>query len=165
MDGALGVTTVLLGKLSLDDAIQKHPDSDLHVLTSGAIPPNPADLVQSHAMRDLLAEAKRRYDVVIIDAPPLLPVTDGALLAAQADGAVLVIRHGKTTKDQIATARGPAGAGRRRPRRERPEHGAQPCHEEWLRATAMATDTHRTSESRASAHRHRGQSQADAPHS
>lgn len=105
MDNSVGVTTVLLGAVSLDEALQKHPHSDLHVLGSGAIPPNPADLLQSRAMADLVAEARSRYDVVIVDAPPLLPVTDGALLAAAADGALLVVRHGRTTTDQLRHAR------------------------------------------------------------
>lgn len=104
LDNAVGVTTVLVGKVSLTDAIQKHGETDLHVLASGAVPPNPAELLQSKAMSELLAEIRQQYDVVIIDAPPLLPVTDAALLAAQADGALLIARHGKTTKDQFAQA-------------------------------------------------------------
>lgn len=104
LDNAVGVTTVLVGKVSVGDAIQKHEGSDLHVLGSGAVPPNPAELLQSKAMADLLEEVRRQYDVVVIDAPPLLPVTDAALLAAQADGAVLIARYGKTTKDQLAGA-------------------------------------------------------------
>lgn len=55
-------------------------------------------------MRSLLDELRTRYDTVIVDAPPLLPVTDAALLAAQADGALLVVRHGKTTRDQFGHA-------------------------------------------------------------
>jgi capsular exopolysaccharide synthesis family protein len=104
LDHAVGVTTVLLGRVSLDDAIQRHEDSDLDVLASGTIPPNPAELLQSNAMADLLKQIRDRYDMVIIDAPPLLPVTDAALLASQADGALLVVRYGKTTKDQLAQA-------------------------------------------------------------
>lgn len=104
MDNAVGVTTVLVGKVGLEDAIQKHEGTDLHVLGSGAIPPNPAELLQSKAMSDMLSDLRQQYDVVIIDAPPLLPVTDAALLSAQADGAVLVVRYGKTTKDQVVGA-------------------------------------------------------------
>lgn len=106
MDNALGITTVLVGRLSFQEAVQKHPETDLHFLASGSIPPNPAELLQSHAMADLLESARAAYDVVVIDAPPLLPVTDGALLAAQADGALLVVRHGKTTREQVKTAEG-----------------------------------------------------------
>ena len=104
LDYSVGATNVLLGKVSLDDAIQRHAESDLHVLASGTIPPNPAELLQSNAMADLLKRVRSDYDVVIIDAPPLLPVTDAALLSAQADGVLLVVRHGKTTKDQVAQA-------------------------------------------------------------
>ena len=104
LEDSVGVTTVLLGKIGLDDAIQKHEASDLHVLASGAIPPNPAELLQSQHMADLLAELRRRYSTIVIDAPPLLPVTDAALLAAQTDGALLVVRHGKTTRDQLSGA-------------------------------------------------------------
>src|SRR3546814_18537636 len=53
-------------------------------------------------MERLLADLRARFDVVIIDAPPLLPVTDAALIANQADGAFVVVRHGKTTKDQLS---------------------------------------------------------------
>lgn len=101
LDNAVGVTTVLLGRVSLEDAVQQHGESELHVLSSGAIPPNPAELLQSNAMTDLLKRLRSDYDVVVVDAPPLLPVTDAALLAAQADGALLVVRHGKTTRDQV----------------------------------------------------------------
>lgn len=104
VDNAIGVTTVLVGKVAVGDAIQKHDRSDLHVLGSGAVPPNPAELLQSKAMAELLAEVRGQYDIVIIDAPPLLPVTDAALLVAQADGALLIARHGKTTRDQFSQA-------------------------------------------------------------
>ncbi|WP_166134299.1 polysaccharide biosynthesis tyrosine autokinase [Nocardioides ochotonae] len=102
LDHAVGVTTVLVGKVSLEEAIQKHPGTDLRVLSAGAIPPNPAELLQSHAMTELLAKIRNDFDVVIIDAPPLLPVTDAALLASHADGALLVVRYGSTTRDQLA---------------------------------------------------------------
>ena len=74
------------------------------MITSGAKPPNPAELLQSHAMTGLIAQLRERYEVIIFDAPPLLPVTDAALVAAQTDGAVLVIRYGKTTKEQAGGA-------------------------------------------------------------
>ncbi|MQW78082.1 polysaccharide biosynthesis tyrosine autokinase [Nocardioides sp. dk4132] len=102
LDHAVGVTTVLVGKVSLEEAIQKHPGTDLSVLSAGAIPPNPAELLQSQAMTELLAKIRSEFEVVIIDAPPLLPVTDAALLASHADGALLVVRYGSTTRDQLA---------------------------------------------------------------
>ncbi|QIK75252.1 CpsD/CapB family tyrosine-protein kinase [Nocardioides piscis] len=104
LDGAVGTTSVLLGKVSLDDALQPYGDSGLQVLLCGPVPPNPSELLQSHAMETLLSDLRARFDLVILDAPPLLPVTDAALLANQADGAVVVVRHKKTTKDQLTHA-------------------------------------------------------------
>lgn len=104
MDNSIGVTTVLLGRVTFEDALQEHPSSTLSVLGSGAVPPNPAELLQSRAMADLLQRAKSRFDTIIIDAPPLLPVTDAALLSVQADGAIVVAAHGKTTREQLAQA-------------------------------------------------------------
>lgn len=104
LESAVGLTTVLIGKLSVDDAIQSTANEDLAVLTSGSTPPNPAELLKSAAMGNLIASLRETYDIVLIDAPPLLPVTDGALLAAQADGALLVVRHGRTTTDQVSLA-------------------------------------------------------------
>ncbi|GHJ58680.1 chromosome partitioning protein [Nocardioides sp. OK12] len=104
LDNSVGVTTVLLGKVTFEDALQEEVTSGLAVLGSGAIPPNPAELLQSRAMTDLLDRARERFDTVIIDAPPLLPVTDAALLGVHADGAIVVVAHGKTTKDQLAQA-------------------------------------------------------------
>ena len=100
-DDVIGVTNVLVGKVKLEDALQHDEASGLDFLAAGPIPPNPAELLQSNAMRELLATVRDHYDVVIIDAPPLLPVTDAALIAAQVDGAIVVVRHGKATRDQV----------------------------------------------------------------
>ena len=102
LERAVGLTTVLLGRMELKDAVQVHHETGLHVLTSGNLPPNPAELLQSHAMADLLGLVRDEFDIVVIDAPPLLPVTDAALIAAQVDGAVIVVRQGRTTRDQLA---------------------------------------------------------------
>lgn len=104
MDGAVGLTNVLIGRNKLDDAIKDGPVPNLSVLPSGVLPPNPSELLQSHAMKQVLARARESYDTVIIDSPPLLSVTDATLLAVQSDGALLVVRHGKTTKDQLRRA-------------------------------------------------------------
>ena len=104
LEATVGLTTVLIGRIGVEDSIQPWGPDGLHVITSGSVPPNPAELLQSHVMQDTLVKLRDRYDVIIIDAPPLLPVTDAALIASQADGAVLVFRHGKTTKDQALGA-------------------------------------------------------------
>ena len=104
LEGAVGLTTVLLGRISIADAIQRH-ESGLDVLASGSIPPNPAELLQSQAMHELLGKLEGSYDAIVIDSPPLLPVTDAALLAMQTEGALMVVRHGRTTRDQLRGAR------------------------------------------------------------
>nr|WP_227467849.1 polysaccharide biosynthesis tyrosine autokinase [Nocardioides lijunqiniae] len=104
LDEAVGTTSVLIGKVSLDDALQTYDGTDLSVLACGQLPPNPSELLQSQAMEVLIKDLRERFDVVILDAPPLLPVTDAALLSAQADGMLAVVRHGKTTRDQLRHA-------------------------------------------------------------
>ena len=104
LDDSVGTTSVLIGKVHLRDAMQQYGDTGLWVLSSGPIPPNPSELLQSNAMEKLIGELRDDFDIVILDAPPLLPVTDAALLAAQADGALVVVRHGKTTRDQLGHA-------------------------------------------------------------
>lgn len=104
LEPTVGVTTVLLGRVGFDDAVQE-VGPRCAVMASGATPPNPSELLQSEAMHRLLDEARRRYDYVLIDVPPLLPVTDAALLAAHSDGAMLVVRHNKTTRDQVEASR------------------------------------------------------------
>lgn len=101
---AVGLTTVLVGRVELPDAMQETGVSGLSVLSSGKTPPNPAELLQSRAMVSLVEQLRAEYDVVLIDAPPLLPVTDAALISSVVDGAVLVVRHGKTTADQVRAA-------------------------------------------------------------
>ncbi len=102
LDDGVGTTSVLIGKVALPDALQDFEVTGLKVLACGPIPPNPSELLQSVAMEKLLHDLRGLFDVVIIDAPPLLPVTDAALLTAQADGALVVVRHGKTTRDQLS---------------------------------------------------------------
>lgn len=105
LESTVGLTTVLIGGAQLSDAIQPWGRTGLDVIASGVLPPNPAELLQSKAMAAVLEQLRRDYDAVVIDAPPILPVTDAALIAAQTGGAILVVRHGKTTRDQAAQAR------------------------------------------------------------
>jgi capsular exopolysaccharide synthesis family protein len=104
VDPAIGLTTALVGKADIEDAIQVHEPSGLHVLASGAKPPNPTEILQSKVTHDLIRRLRQSYDMIIIDAPPLLPVADASVLSTLADGAILVIRHGQTTRDQVTEA-------------------------------------------------------------
>ena len=104
LDSVVGLTSVLIGRTSLEEAIQVHGPSGLHVLASGPEPPNPAEILQSSRTRDVIARLRQSYDVVIIDAPPALPVADPSVLSGIADGTMLVVRHGMTTADQVTAA-------------------------------------------------------------
>jgi capsular exopolysaccharide synthesis family protein len=104
IEKSVGLTTVLVGRVALDAALQPAGTPGLDVLTSGALPPNPSEILQTDAMRTLVSELRQRYDIVLIDAPPLLPVTDASLLASLSDGAILVVKHGETGREAVATA-------------------------------------------------------------
>jgi capsular exopolysaccharide synthesis family protein len=105
VDGA-GLTDVLVGRVTPAAVIQDHPDvPGLRILASGAIPPNPSELLGSHAMQSLISDLARNA-MVIIDAPPLLPVTDAAVLTRSADGALVVATHGGTLDTELAAALG-----------------------------------------------------------
>lgn len=101
LESAAGLTSILIGEASVDDVVQEWGEHGLHVLTSGPIPPNPSELLGSTAMEKLIRHLRTTYDLVIIDTPPLLPVTDAAVTAVQADGVLLVVEHGKTRIDQV----------------------------------------------------------------
>jgi succinoglycan biosynthesis transport protein ExoP len=104
LEGAAGLTDVLIGRAALDDVLQPWGRSSLAVLPSGPLPPNPSELLGSAQMTDLLTALRTRAEVVIVDAPPLLPVTDAAVLARGCDGAIIVVRHGKVTREQVTRA-------------------------------------------------------------
>lgn len=101
LDSAVGLTTVLVGNTDVKDAIQVHEESGLHFLSSGAKPPNPTEILQSGVTQDLIRKLRDSYDMVIIDGPPLLPVADAAVLSTMADGVILVVHHGQTTRDAV----------------------------------------------------------------
>ena len=104
--GPVGFSTVLSGSASLSEALQKTRYPKLTVLTSGSVPPNPSELLASQAARTLLAELRSEFDYVIVDSTPLLAVTDAAILAAAADGVLIMARFGQTKREQLAHAVG-----------------------------------------------------------
>ncbi|MGB4137830.1 MAG: polysaccharide biosynthesis tyrosine autokinase [Microbacterium sp.] len=100
-----GVSDVLAGRASLGDVVQRFGNGHLHVIGAGKVPPNPSEVLGSARMRELLS-ALSREAIVIVDAPPLIPVTDAAVLAHSADGAIIVGTVGKTTFEVLGKALG-----------------------------------------------------------
>lgn len=95
----LGLSTILSRQSDLNSAIQKTAVPNLHVIPAGPVPPSPAEMVASRSMEALVEELRKQYDVILIDSPPLLAVTDAQLLSTRCDGVILVIDHGKVKKD------------------------------------------------------------------
>ena len=104
IEGAVGLTSVLLGRTALEDAIQPWGDGTLQVLASGPLPPNPSELLGSAGMSELLRTLEGQFDLILIDAPPLLPVTDAAVLGAICSGVLMLIRSNSTRREQVARA-------------------------------------------------------------
>ena len=101
----LGLTSVLVGQTTLDEALQQTMVPRVRVLASGQIPPNPSELLGSRRMQAVLNELRERADLVLIDAPPVVAVTDAGLLARLVDGCLLVISIGKTPRDMAVSAK------------------------------------------------------------
>jgi polysaccharide biosynthesis transport protein len=101
-----GLSNVLTGSITLKQAITVAPTlPNLDVLPAGTPPPNPAELLASTNMRDVLAELRDKYDHIVLDTPPTLSVTDAVVLSPRADAIVLVIRSGSTTKQALRRSR------------------------------------------------------------
>lgn len=103
LSNQVGLSDLIVQKLNPSEVIQKVEDQ-FDVLTAGKIPPNPAELVGSEKMSQLLSCLKETYDYIIIDTPPVLSVTDPQLLALKADGTLIVIREGKARQKLILNA-------------------------------------------------------------
>lgn len=102
VERAVGLSDALVGRVALDDVIQPWGSDRLEVLPSGQLPPNPSELLGSDSMARLIERCRSEFDTIIIDTPPLLPVTDAAVVASRADGTLLAIRHGRTSRHQVS---------------------------------------------------------------
>lgn len=100
-----GLTTLLAKEKSFQEAIRTTNINNFFVLTSGPIPPNPAELLGSKKMRALIEELKGQFDVILFDAPPVLAVTDAQILATYCDGVVFVASFGQAEKQALITAK------------------------------------------------------------
>lgn len=104
LEGGVGLTDVLVGRAQPNDVIQRWGDTNLYVLPAGKVPPNPSELLGSQAMITLIRGLESSFDTVLFDAPPLLPVTDAAVLAKNTTGALLMVAAGRAHKNQLKGA-------------------------------------------------------------
>ena len=104
VDDTHGLTDVLVNRIPVERALQPIAPA-LDVLPSGPLPPNPSELLGSNRMVDLIATLRGRYDVILIDTAPLLPVTDAAVLAPRVDGVLVLVRHGRTVVQDVQAAK------------------------------------------------------------
>lgn len=100
-----GLTSMLTGKATEDKCIFNHPTIKCDVLLSGVKPPNPAELLSSPQMKEILDRLSEKYDYVICDTPPVSIVTDAAALSRFCDGVILVVRQKASTRDQVWAAK------------------------------------------------------------
>jgi capsular exopolysaccharide synthesis family protein len=101
LEGGAGLTDVLVGRAQPSDVIQRWGDTNLYVLPAGKVPPNPSELLGSAAMVSLIRGLEKSFDTVLFDAPPLLPVTDAAILAKNTSGVLLMVASGRAHKAQV----------------------------------------------------------------
>ncbi|WP_336698038.1 tyrosine-protein kinase family protein [Curtobacterium sp. USHLN213] len=104
MENSAGLTDLLIGRAELDDVVQPWGHTKLDVLPAGLVPPNPSELLGSTAMQALLELLTAQYDHVLLDAPPILPVTDAAVLATMTSGAVVVTSARSSRTPQLRAA-------------------------------------------------------------
>ena len=101
----IGLANILIGTSSISKAIQRTAITDLDIITSGPIPPNPVDLLGSARMEQFLEDVKQRYDLIIMDSPPVSTITDALVLVAYADGVIMLARHGMTNRQAFINAK------------------------------------------------------------
>ncbi|MFT9486546.1 MAG: CpsD/CapB family tyrosine-protein kinase [Tepidibacillus sp.] len=101
----VGLTNLLVGDEEIDQVVQQSELPNLSILTSGPIPPNPAELLSSKKMSRLVEEFVSSYDLVLFDAPPVVAVTDAQILSGYTDGVMLVVNAGKTHREMALKAK------------------------------------------------------------
>jgi capsular exopolysaccharide synthesis family protein len=110
MNQAHGLSTFLSRQVEIDPLIHKLWVPNLSVLPCGPIPPNPAELISSERMKELLRELWAKYDHILIDSPPLINVTDPVILSTMVDGVILVVQAGRSTREVVRRARQELGS-------------------------------------------------------
>lgn len=100
-----GVTDILTGNATVEEALIQFEDLGIHVLTAGAVPPNPSEMLSAEPMQKLVEDLKAAFDYVILDTPPVSVVTDAAILGRYADGALLCVRSDFAPKETVQLAK------------------------------------------------------------
>jgi capsular exopolysaccharide synthesis family protein len=104
LDGAFGLTTLLLGQADPEDVVQRWRTSTLHVLPAGPVPPNPSELLGSEPMEVLFGKLSHDFDFILVDSPPVVPVIDAVLINKLTHGLVMVVGADRTKKRDLASA-------------------------------------------------------------
>jgi len=99
-----GLTNYIMDQIPLDDTIKDTMVDNLKIITSGILPPNPSELLGSTKMEDLISKLKEKFDLILFDSPPVIAVTDAAVLSTKVDCVFLVVSAGHTNKDAIVRA-------------------------------------------------------------
>ena len=100
-----GVSDILTGNATVEEALIQFEDLGIHVLTAGAVPPNPSEMLSAEPMQKLVEDLKGAFDYVILDTPPVSVVTDAAILGRYADGALLCVRSDYAPKETVQLAK------------------------------------------------------------
>lgn len=96
-----GISNYLVGKIELEEAIFTTDIDNLCLMPCGTLPPNPSELLGSKAMKRCVSELKDRFDIILFDSPPIMAVTDAAVLSSEVDGVILVVKAGQTDRNAI----------------------------------------------------------------
>ncbi|MGX7173683.1 CpsD/CapB family tyrosine-protein kinase [Enterococcus ratti] len=105
LDNGYGLSNILSSNEAISEGIQKTPIDHLSVLPSGPTPSNPSELLSSQRMDQLLVEVRQFYDIVMIDVPPVVAVTDAQIVASKVDGTLLVVRESASRKESLLKAK------------------------------------------------------------
>jgi len=101
-DNTVGLSSFLSGQAGMEDIIQKTDIENISLVSGGTIPPNPSELLMTHKMKDFISKTREKFDIVLLDSPPIAILTDAAIISAISDGVIVVLESGKTSKRTLA---------------------------------------------------------------
>lgn len=106
LQNTVGLSSLITSRsLTIKDVSQRVEEADLDIITSGPIPPNPSELLNSNRMNEVIKELEKNYDLVLFDMPPVVSVTDAQIMATKTDGVVFVVRRGIAYTDDVKHAK------------------------------------------------------------